>query len=81
MVFTGDTLFVRGTGRTDFQAGNPVDQYNSIVNKLLACLKKHLFTLGMIIMAIPVVVSGKKKTSIHVLLVKALPNSKKLWII
>lgn len=34
MVFTGDTLFVRGTGRTDFQAGNPVDQYNSIVNKL-----------------------------------------------
>lgn len=34
MVFTGDTLFIRGTGRTDFQAGNPVDQYNSIVNKL-----------------------------------------------
>lgn len=34
MVFTGDTLFVRGTGRTDFQAGNPIDQYNSIVNKL-----------------------------------------------
>ena len=34
MVFTGDTLFVRGTGRTDFQAGNPVDQYNSIVNKI-----------------------------------------------
>ncbi len=34
MVFTGDTLFVRGTGRTDFQAGNPIDQYNSIINKL-----------------------------------------------
>ena len=34
MVFTGDTLFVRGTGRTDFQAGNPVDQYNSITKKL-----------------------------------------------
>ncbi|RTL01624.1 MAG: MBL fold metallo-hydrolase [Proteobacteria bacterium] len=34
MVFTGDTLFIRGTGRTDFQAGNPVDQYHSIVNKL-----------------------------------------------
>jgi glyoxylase-like metal-dependent hydrolase (beta-lactamase superfamily II) len=34
MVFTGDTLFIRGTGRTDFQAGNPVDQYDSIVNKL-----------------------------------------------
>jgi glyoxylase-like metal-dependent hydrolase (beta-lactamase superfamily II) len=34
MVFTGDTLLIRGTGRTDFQAGNPSDQYNSIVNKL-----------------------------------------------
>lgn len=34
MVFTGDTLFIRGTGRTDFQAGNPVDQYNSITQKL-----------------------------------------------
>lgn len=34
MVFTGDTLFIRGTGRTDFQAGNPVDQYHSIVDKL-----------------------------------------------
>ncbi|MCX8514842.1 MAG: MBL fold metallo-hydrolase [Burkholderiales bacterium] len=34
MVFTGDTLFIRGTGRTDFQAGSPVDQYYSIVNKL-----------------------------------------------
>ena len=34
IVFTGDTLFIRGTGRTDFQAGNPIDQYNSIVNKL-----------------------------------------------
>ena len=34
MIFTGDTLFVRGTGRTDFQAGNPVDQYNSITKKL-----------------------------------------------
>jgi len=33
-VFTGDTLFIRGTGRTDFQAGSPSDQYNSIVNKL-----------------------------------------------
>jgi glyoxylase-like metal-dependent hydrolase (beta-lactamase superfamily II) len=34
IIFTGDTLFVRGTGRTDFQAGNPIDQYNSIVNKI-----------------------------------------------
>jgi len=34
-VFTGDTLFIRGTGRTDFQNGSPVDQYNSLFNKLL----------------------------------------------
>jgi glyoxylase-like metal-dependent hydrolase (beta-lactamase superfamily II)/rhodanese-related sulfurtransferase len=34
-VFTGDTLFIRGTGRTDFQNGDPVAQYNSIFNGLL----------------------------------------------
>ena len=34
-VFTGDTLLIRGTGRTDFQNGDPQDSYNSIFNKLL----------------------------------------------
>ena len=34
-VFTGDTLLINGTGRTDFQNGNPKDSYNSIFNKLL----------------------------------------------
>ena len=34
-VFTGDTLLIKGTGRTDFQNGNPYDQYNSIFEKLL----------------------------------------------
>jgi sulfur dioxygenase len=34
-VFTGDTLLIRGTGRTDFQNGNARDQYESIFNKLL----------------------------------------------
>jgi glyoxylase-like metal-dependent hydrolase (beta-lactamase superfamily II)/rhodanese-related sulfurtransferase len=34
-VFTGDTLLIRGTGRTDFQNGNPRQQYDSIFNKLL----------------------------------------------
>merc|ERR1712127_99835 len=34
-VFTGDTLLIRGTGRTDFQNGNAQDSYNSIFNKLL----------------------------------------------
>ena len=34
-VFTGDTLLIRGTGRTDFQNGDPKAQYNSIFNRLL----------------------------------------------
>ncbi|MHA1601047.1 MAG: MBL fold metallo-hydrolase [Alphaproteobacteria bacterium] len=34
-VFTGDTLFIRGTGRTDFQSGDARAQYDSIFNKLL----------------------------------------------
>jgi sulfur dioxygenase len=34
-VFTGDTLLIRGTGRTDFQNGDPRAQYNSIFNKLM----------------------------------------------
>ena len=34
-VFTGDTLLIKGTGRTDFQNGNPYDQYNSLFNRLL----------------------------------------------
>jgi glyoxylase-like metal-dependent hydrolase (beta-lactamase superfamily II)/rhodanese-related sulfurtransferase len=34
-VFTGDTLLIRGTGRTDFQNGDPYAQYDSIFNRLL----------------------------------------------
>jgi len=34
-VFTGDTLLIRGTGRTDFQNGDPRAQYESIFNRLL----------------------------------------------
>jgi len=34
-VLTGDTLLIRGTGRTDFQNGNPASQYDSLFNKLL----------------------------------------------
>ena len=34
-VFTGDTLLIRGTGRTDFQNGDPAKQYDSLFNKLL----------------------------------------------
>ena len=34
-LFSGDTLLINGTGRTDFQNGNSRDSYNSIFNKLL----------------------------------------------
>ncbi|WP_262695503.1 MBL fold metallo-hydrolase [Kordiimonas aquimaris] len=35
MVFTGDTLLIGGTGRTDFQNGDPEAQYYSLTKKLL----------------------------------------------
>ena len=34
-VFTGDTLLIHGTGRTDFQNGDPGAQYDSLFGKLL----------------------------------------------
>jgi sulfur dioxygenase len=34
-VFTGDTLLIRGTGRTDFQNGDSRAQYDSIFGRLL----------------------------------------------
>ena len=34
-VFTGDTLLINGTGRTDFQNGSSYDAYNSLFDKLL----------------------------------------------
>lgn len=34
-VFSGDTLLIRGTGRTDFQQGDAGDQYRSLFDKLL----------------------------------------------
>ena len=41
-VFTGDTLLINGTGRTDFQNGNPYDAYDSLFNKLLKLPEKTL---------------------------------------
>jgi len=34
-LFSGDTLLINGTGRTDFQNGNAKDAYNSIFNRIL----------------------------------------------
>tara|TARA_B100000427_G_C15314953_1_gene509962 strand:+ start:25 stop:732 length:708 start_codon:yes stop_codon:yes gene_type:complete len=41
-VFTGDTLLINGTGRTDFQNGSARDQYESLFNKLLKLPEKTL---------------------------------------
>lgn len=35
-LFTGDTLLIRGSGRTDFQQGDAAQQYHSIFNKLFS---------------------------------------------
>lgn len=36
MVFTGDSLMIRGTGRTDFQRGSASDLFDSIHNKIFS---------------------------------------------
>ena len=41
-VFTGDTLLINGTGRTDFQNGDANAQYDSLFNKLLKLPEKTL---------------------------------------
>ena len=41
-VFTGDTLLINGTGRTDFQNGNSYHAYESLFNKLLKLPEKTL---------------------------------------
>ena len=41
-LFSGDTLLINATGRTDFQNGNAEDAYNSIFNKLLKLPDKTL---------------------------------------
>ncbi len=41
-VFTGDTLLINSSGRTDFQGGSAVAQYDSIFNKLLKLPEKTM---------------------------------------
>ena len=45
-VFTGDTLFIRGCGRTDFQQGDPFKLYRSITEKLYTLLDDTLVFPG-----------------------------------
>jgi sulfur dioxygenase len=46
LLFSGDTLLINGTGRTDFQNGNSKDAYDSIFNKLLTLPKETLLYPG-----------------------------------
>ena len=41
-VFTGDTLLINGTGRTDFQNGDPIAQYYSLFNRILKLPEKTI---------------------------------------
>jgi len=45
-LFTGDTLLINGTGRTDFQNGNSKDAYNSLFNNLLKLPEETLIYPG-----------------------------------
>ena len=45
-VFTGDTLLIRGTGRTDFQNGDALQQYESLFGKLLTLADETLVYPG-----------------------------------
>ena len=46
MLFTGDTLLIRGTGRCDFQDSSPRKQYNSIFAKLFLLPEQTLIYPG-----------------------------------
>ncbi len=45
-VFTGDTLLIRGTGRTDFQNGDAGQQYESLFGRLLELPEETLVYPG-----------------------------------
>ena len=45
-IFTGDTLLINGTGRTDFQNGSSEDAYHSLFNKLLKLPEETLLYPG-----------------------------------
>ncbi len=46
MVFTGDTLLIRGCGRTDFQGGSSDDLFKSVTQKLFALPRTTLVYPG-----------------------------------
>ena len=66
-VFTGDTLLINGTGRTDFQNGSSYDAYESLFNKVGLKYQKRLWYIQlMIIMEKKIQPLKMKKIIIHV---------------
>ena len=57
LLFSGDTLLINGTGRTDFQNGNAKDAYHSIFDKLLKLPEETILYPGHDY-------NGKKKSTI-----------------
>lgn len=45
-IFTGDTLFIEGTGRTDFQGGSASNTYESVRNKIFSYSDETLIYPG-----------------------------------
>ena len=46
IIFTGDTLFVRGNGRTDFQQGSNEKLFDSVMNKIYSFPSETLIYPG-----------------------------------
>ena len=60
-LFSGDTLLINGTGRTDFQNGSSKDAYDSIFHKLLRLPNETLLYPGHDYNGIKVSTIGKEK--------------------
>ncbi len=78
-VFTGDTMLIRGTGRTDFQNGDAHAQYDSIFNKLLKLPMKRWSTRATTIRAIPSARSARNARSTRASKSHRPANMSELW--
>jgi sulfur dioxygenase len=89
-VLTGDTLMIKGTGRTDFAGGNPAEEYDSITEKLFALADGTLVfpahdyrgntqsTIGEEKLENPRVVGKSKEEFIHIMENLGLPLPEKI---
>ena len=89
-VLTGDTLMIKGTGRTDFAGGNPAEEYDSIIEKLFTLPDETLVfpahdyrgntqsTIGEEKQENPRVVGKSKEQFVHVMENLGLPLPEKI---